>query len=93
MSLAELRYGVLVTDDLATRSRRLNRLTDIQAAFPALPVDEQVARSYGQIAAAAAAAGRPPRTRVADLLIAATERNRGRGTKRMFGDSKASLRW
>lgn len=72
VSLAELHYGVLVTADLATRSRRLNRLTDIQAAFPALPVDEQVARSYGQVAAAVAAAGRPPRTRVADLLIAAT---------------------
>jgi predicted nucleic acid-binding protein len=35
-------------------------------------VDEAVAASYGQLAAAVVAAGRRPRSRVMDLLIAAT---------------------
>jgi predicted nucleic acid-binding protein len=37
-----------------------------------LPVDEVVAREYGRLAAAVVAAGRKPRARMADLLIAAT---------------------
>jgi hypothetical protein len=37
-----------------------------------LPVDDSVATSYGQLAAAVAAAGRQPRSRVMDMLIAAT---------------------
>jgi toxin FitB len=39
-----------------------------------LPLDDAVARSYGRLAAAVAAAGRQPRARVADRLIAATAR-------------------
>jgi predicted nucleic acid-binding protein len=35
-------------------------------------VDEAVTASYGQLAAAVVAAGRQPRSRVMDLLIAAT---------------------
>lgn len=38
----------------------------------ALPVDAAVAREYGRLAATVAAAGRQPRARVMDLLIAAT---------------------
>lgn len=71
-SLAELHFGVLVTDDAAVRAERLRRLTDFQRRFDALPVDEQVAASYGQLAAAVATIGRRPRSRVMDLLIAAT---------------------
>ena len=40
--------------------------------FDALPIDYDVSVSYGQLAAAAAQAGRQPRARVMDLLIAAT---------------------
>jgi predicted nucleic acid-binding protein len=46
----------------------------IERTFDALPLDEVVAREYGRIAAAVAAAGRQPRARMADLLIAATAR-------------------
>ena len=42
------------------------------AHFDALPVDQAVARSYGQLAAVMAQTGRQPRARVMDLLIAAT---------------------
>ncbi len=71
-SLAELHFGVLVTADAAIRAERLRRLSDLQRTFDALPVDDEVAASYGQLAAAVASSGRQPRSRVMDLLIAAT---------------------
>lgn len=71
-SLAELHYGVMVTADAATRAERLRRLTMLQRGFDALPIDDDVAASYGRIAAAVASVGRQPRARAFDLLIAAT---------------------
>jgi predicted nucleic acid-binding protein len=71
-TLAELHFGVLVTQDAAIRAERLRRLSDLQRRFDALPVDENVATSYGQLAAAVVATGRRPRSRVVGLLIAAT---------------------
>ena len=76
-SLAELHFGVLVTTDATVRAERLRRLSDLQRKFDALPVDDDVAVSYGQLAAAVAASGRQPRTRVMDLLIAATAHAHG----------------
>lgn len=71
-TLAELHFGVLVTADAAVRAERLRRLAVLQRQFDALPVDDAVAASYGRLAAAVVAAGRHPRARVMDLLIAAT---------------------
>lgn len=71
-SLAELHFGVLVAVDHAVRAERLRRLAEFQRRFSALPIDEAVATSYGQLAAAVASAGRQPRSRSMDLLIAAT---------------------
>jgi predicted nucleic acid-binding protein len=71
-SLAELHFGVLVTADASIRAERLRRLSELQRKFDALPVDDDVAVSYGQLAAAIANSGRQPRSRVMDLLIAAT---------------------
>lgn len=71
-TLAELHFGVLVTEDPETRAERLRRLALIEHLFHPLPVDDRVARSYGQLAAAVVAAGQRPRARVMDLLIAAT---------------------
>ena len=71
-SLAELHFGVLVTADATIRAERLRRLSGLQRKFDALPVDDHVAISYGQLAAAVANTGRQPRFRVMDLLIAAT---------------------
>ena len=71
-SLAEMHFGVLVTADPAARAERLRRLSLLQRTFDALPVDDDVATSYGQLAAAVAVAGRQPRARVMDILIAAT---------------------
>ena len=71
-SLAELHFGVLVTADSSTRAERLRRLTFLQRSFDALPVNDEVAARYGQLAAAIVRSGRQPRSRVMDLLIAAT---------------------
>lgn len=71
-TLAELHYGVLVARERTVRAERLRRLSLLQRRFDALPVDEAVAASYGELAAAVVEAGRRPRARTMDLLIAAT---------------------
>ena len=71
-SLAELHFGVMVTADSAVRAERLRRLSILQRTFDALPVDDEVATSYGHLAAVVTGIGRQPRSRVFDLLIAAT---------------------
>lgn len=76
-SLAELHFGVLVAADAAVRAQRLRRLSEFQQRFDPLPVDESVAASYGELAANLVAAGRQPRARVMDLLIAATAHAHG----------------
>lgn len=72
VSLAELNFGVLVAKDDGVRAERLRRLTTLQRTFTALAVDDAVASSYGELAATVVAAGRSPRERSMDLLIAAT---------------------
>jgi predicted nucleic acid-binding protein len=76
-SVAELHLGVLVTGDPAVRAERLRRLSGLQRTFDPLPVDDPVAVSYGLLAAAVAGTGRQPRSRVFDLLIAATAHAHG----------------
>lgn len=77
VTLAELQFGVLVASRSDVRAERLRRLSILQKHFNALPVDEAVAVSYGRLAAAAVEAGRQPRRRVMDLLIAATAHAHG----------------
>lgn len=72
ISVAELHYGVLVAADREVRGERLRRLTALRALFEPVAVDEAVATSYGLLASTVAAAGRSPRPRSMDLLIAAT---------------------
>nr|NLI50181.1 type II toxin-antitoxin system VapC family toxin [Propionibacterium sp.] len=77
ITLAELQFGVMVAKTAAVRAERLRRLSIVQRHFDALPVDEAVAISYGRLAAAVVDAGRQPRRRVRDLLIAATAHAHG----------------
>ncbi len=72
ITLAELHFGVLVAKERVVRAERLRRLLALQRSFDALPLDDAVAASYGHIAAAVVDAGRQPRARSMDLLIAAT---------------------
>ena len=77
VTLAELHFGVLVATRPEVRAERLRRLSILQQRFEPLPVDEPVAVSYGRLAAAVVDAGRQPRRRVMDLLIAATAHAHG----------------
>jgi predicted nucleic acid-binding protein len=77
ISLAELQFGVLVAKSATVRAERLRRLSLLQKHFDALPVDDAVAISYGRLAAAVVDAGRQPRRRAMDLLIAATAHAHG----------------
>lgn len=72
VSLAELHFGVLVATDDAVRAERLRRTALVERLFDPLPVDARVAARYGAVAAAVVGAGRQPRARAFDLLIAAT---------------------
>jgi hypothetical protein len=73
ITMAELAAGPHATADTAERARRQDRLQRAESTFEPLAVDGAVARAYGRVYAAVAAAGRKARGRRAvDLLIAAT---------------------
>jgi predicted nucleic acid-binding protein len=91
ITLAEMHFGVLVARERAVRAERLRRLMALQRSFDALPVDYAVTASYGQIAAAVTDAGRQPRARSMDLLIAATAHAHSARLYTRNGDDFASL--
>ncbi|HEX5247519.1 MAG TPA: type II toxin-antitoxin system VapC family toxin [Gaiellaceae bacterium] len=72
ITLAELAAGPHLAATAAEGARRQARLQQVEAAFEPLPFDVVAARSYGQIVAAIVDAGRSHRSRIADVLIAAT---------------------
>lgn len=90
-TVAELHFGVLVARDPGARAERLRRLSVLQRTFDALPVDDAVAASYGRVAAAVVAAGRQPRARTMDLLIAATAHAHAARLYTRNGDDFAGL--
>ena len=75
VTLAELAAGPLVTDDDAERARRQRHLQEVEALYDPLPVDAPAARAFGEIVSAVRRAGRQPRRRQFDLLIAAVARS------------------
>lgn len=70
VTLAELSAGPHHTDDPAERARRMSVLQHAEATFEPLPFDTEAARTFGLVSAAVVAAGRRPRRRIADLMIA-----------------------
>lgn len=70
VTLAELSAGPHHALDQMERARRINILQRAEATFHPLPFDGPAARAFGQISAAELAAGRKPRQRMADLMIA-----------------------
>lgn len=72
VTLAELAAGPHATQDSGERARRQDRLQWAATTWDALPFDADAARAYGRLFAATRAAGRTSRSRLADLLIAAT---------------------
>ena len=77
ITLAELTAGPHLASTGAESARRQVRLQQIEATFEPIPFDVTAARSYGQVVAAVAEAGRSHRRRIADLLIAATAHANG----------------
>ncbi|TCO59874.1 type II toxin-antitoxin system VapC family toxin [Actinocrispum wychmicini] len=59
-------------DEYAERARRLDVLQRAENEFDPVPFDAEAARIYGRVSAAVIAAGRKPRRRMTDLMIAAT---------------------
>jgi hypothetical protein len=72
ITLGELSFGPHATDDPVKRAGRVAVLQHVEATFDPLPYDQGAARLFGQICAAVRAAGREPRRRALDLMIAAT---------------------
>ena len=73
VTLAELSQGPHLTQDAAERAIRLERLQEVESTFPTpLPFDAAAARVYGSLVPLVMAAGRHPRPRRLDLMIAAT---------------------
>ena len=70
VTLAELAAGPHATDNSEERARRQDRLQWATATWDPIPFDEEGARVYGRIYAAARAAKQSSRSRHADLLIA-----------------------
>lgn len=72
VTVAELAFGIESVSDPIDQLRRRQRLESMVRAFDVLPVDADSAMLYGVLASALSAAGRSPRPRRFDLLIAAT---------------------
>jgi hypothetical protein len=72
VTVAELAAGPHLASSGVERANRQARLQQVEAMFEPLPFDAVAARSYGLIVAAVVEAGRSHRSRIADLLIAAT---------------------
>jgi len=73
VSIAELHFGIHVAADDAQRRERVALMGLVESRFPRpIPFDDRVARVVGQLKATVASRGGKPRSRLADLAIAAT---------------------
>lgn len=77
ITLAELTAGPRLASTSAESARRQARLQQVEATFDSIPFDAGAARSLGQVVVAISDAGRSHRSRIADLLIAATAHANG----------------
>jgi hypothetical protein len=75
ITAAELELGVLRATESNARAIRLATLSRVQAAYPLLPVDPEVASCFARLASAELAKGR--RLRRHDTWIAATAMRHG----------------
>lgn len=78
ITMAELVQGPLFARSEDVRRARARLVLDVHRAFPEpLPFDDGCVTAYQSVAAATVAAGRRPRRRTLDLLIAATAHAHG----------------
>ncbi|HVW41551.1 MAG TPA: type II toxin-antitoxin system VapC family toxin [Amycolatopsis sp.] len=71
ITLAELHQGVAAAKDPTARTARTEELGFALVSFDALPFDGKAAARYGSMVSLTLAAGRDPRPRRLDLMIAA----------------------
>lgn len=72
VTVAELHYGVGASGDPVDQLHRRQRLQLVLDTYDVLPFDADVAEFYGLLANVVRQAGRDPRPRRMDLVIAAT---------------------
>ncbi|GAA2771426.1 type II toxin-antitoxin system VapC family toxin [Mycolicibacterium pallens] len=77
ITVAELAAGPLLASTAVEAAKRQSRLQEVESLIEPIPFDDRAARSYGLIVAAAISEGGKPRSRFADLLIAATAHAHG----------------
>ncbi len=87
ITAAELELGVLRAIDPDARAVRLSTLSRVQATYPLLPVDPEVASCFARIASAERSKGR--RLRRHDTWIAATAMRHGAGVVTQDADFTA----
>jgi len=74
---AELAAGPHLASTPGEAAKRQARLQEVEAKLEPLQFDSAAVRSYGLVVAAVVREGRKPRSRFADLLIAATAHANG----------------
>jgi predicted nucleic acid-binding protein len=72
ITVAELAAGPQLATSRVEAAKRQARLQEVESVLEPIPFDAAAARSYGLVVAAVVREGRKPRSRFADLLIAAT---------------------
>lgn len=75
VTAAELELGVLRASDATSRAIRLSTLSRVQATYPLLPIDPEVASCFARLASSELSRGR--RLRRHDAWIAATAMRHG----------------
>lgn len=77
ITIAELAAGPLLATTPVEAAKRQARLQEVESKLEPIPFDAMAVRSYGLVVAAVVHEGRKPRSRFADLLIAATAHAHG----------------
>ena len=91
ITAAELAAGPHLGATAIESAKRQARLQEVEAMLEPLRFDGTTARSYGLMVAAVVRQGRKPRSRFADLLIAATAHANGLDLYTRNGDDFAGL--
>lgn len=91
ITAAELAAGPHLAATPAEAAKRQARLQEVEAKLEPLQFDGAAVRSYGLVVAAVVREGRKPRSRFADLLIAATAHANGLDLYTRNGDDFSGL--
>lgn len=91
ITAAELAAGPVLAADPVEAARRQARLQEVEAMLEPLVFGGAAVRSYGLVVAAVVGEGRRPRSRFADLLIAATAHANGLDLYTRNGDDFVGL--